>query len=217
VKALIDGDIIRYQVGFACEEEPFDSARITLDVLLKRILFRTEADDHAIYFSSPRNFRKEKYEDYKANRDPSHKPVLYQRIGAYLIDDWNAIIAREGLEADDELGINQNDKTVIVSTDKDLDTVPGWHYNWVRDEKYYLDRGRAHYNFWKQMLMGDASDNIKGLPKVGPKTSARWLDKIPIEFYEEFVFDKYNDYNMVKDFEKNKYLLTIRRSYEEKF
>lgn len=261
MKALIDGDIIRYQIGFACEKriywihevglpeenkvvgcflkrsqaeewikgkdeytlvesiasEPFESVQITLDIMLKRILFRTEANDYTIYFSNPRNFRKEAHKDYKANRDTSHKPLLYQRISTYLTDNWNAVLAREGLEADDELGINQNDETIIVSTDKDLDTIAGWHYNWVRDRKYHISPSEAHYKFWTQMLMGDSSDNIKGLPKIGPKTAARWLEEVPIEHYEEFVLEKYKEYKMANDFMKNKYLLTIRKSYEEKF
>lgn len=261
MKALIDGDIIRYQVGYACEDtiywvydltfpegdphrgvgtfktkkdaerwvdgndeyeivetraaERMDTVQETLDLMLKRILFRTEANDYVIYFSNERNIRKETYSDYKANRDSAHKPLLYQRIGSYLVDNWNARYAREGLEADDELGINQNEDTIIVSTDKDLDTIAGWHYNWVRDRKYFIDTNQASYNFWTQMLVGDSSDNIKGLPRIGPVTAKKWLNEVPNEHFEEFVLDKYKEYNLEKDFDKNKYLLTIRQQYEE--
>ena len=261
MKALIDGDILRYQVGYACEDKsylvldkdfdatdpmyvaasfkkkkdaekwinkescyilqevilpkPFEIVEYILDHIKSKILFRTDADDYETFLTGGKSFRKDLHPDYKAHRDTSHKPVYYSRIGSYLIDHWNARYAREGLEADDELGILQTDDTVIVTTDKDLDTIPGWHYNWVKDKKYYINEYDAIYNLWLQMLTGDPVDNIKGLPKIGTVKAKKLLgDKTPNEM-DFFVLKTYVDYGMEEDFYKNLKLLTILREYPD--
>ena len=44
---------------------------------------------------------------------------------------------------------------------------------------------------WTQMLMGDSTDGIQGIPKVGPKTADTWLQNIPNDDMPVFVLNKY--------------------------
>ena len=81
-----------------------------------------------------------------------------------------------GREADDALGCAQTDETCIVSIDKDLLMIPGNHYNFVRDEYSKVDEQQGWYNFYKQLLTGDRTDNICGIKGVGPKTAEKLLE-----------------------------------------
>ena len=60
-------------------------------------------------------------------------------------------------------------ETIICTIDKDLDMVPGWHYDFVKDIKYFIDEDTADEWFWCQMIMGDSTDNIQGIPGGGKK------------------------------------------------
>ena len=83
------------------------------------------------------------------------------------------------LEADDLLGIWQTrgdyDKSIIVSEDKDLKTIPGWLYRQGKLEE--ISEQHANYNWMMQTLTGDATDGYSGLPGTGPKKA----EKIPHE------------------------------------
>ena len=57
---------------------------------------------------------------------------------------------------------------MIASIDKDLDMIPGWHYNWDKESKYYIDEETGWRNFYKQIITGDSVDNIPGLDTWGP-------------------------------------------------
>ena len=79
----------------------------------------------------------------------------------------------DGMEADDILGIRQMDErveTIICSKDKDLDCIPGLHYNWspTRWENgvYDVTEEEANRFFYTQCLTGDPTDNIPGLKKL---------------------------------------------------
>lgn len=117
-----------------------------------------------------------KTKPYKGNRkDP--KPVHYEAVREYLVNKFGTLVVRDE-EADDGLGIAQMknlDQSVIVSIDKDLNMIPGWHYNFVKKEFQYIEFGEAAKNFYMQMLTGDAVDNIPGLPGWGPVKAEKWF------------------------------------------
>jgi hypothetical protein len=56
---------------------------------------------------------------------------------------------------------------VIATKDKDLDLIPGWHYNWSKTKKddgvYYVSPVEANRAFYAQLIQGDATDNIPGI------------------------------------------------------
>ena len=132
------------------------------------------------YLTGSGNFREAEatLRPYKGTRDPTHKPKYYKELKQYMIDVLGARVIH-GEEADDALTQTQHahpdDSTVIVTIDKDLDQVPGWHYNWRKDSLYYVTPEEGDKWFWKQMLIGDASDNIPGINKIGPKTADKLI------------------------------------------
>lgn len=177
--ALIDGDIIPYEYG-SCKDldgNPlkWQYVQSRVQSRLDGIMAATKADRYRIWLSDPvNNFRKEiaTILPYKGNR-PSEKPFYWQKIRDFLVNYRKAQVT-EWIEADDQLSIDQCEAdgydTVICSIDKDLDMVPGDHYNWRRDEYYTVSDVESMQNFFKQMLTGDSVDNILGLYGVGPKS-----------------------------------------------
>ena len=160
--------------------------------------------------------RKKEVKTYKANRKPNRWVSLVRkellRMGfASTHDKW---------EADDlikdrcvELGV---DNYIICSPDKDLKQIPGIHFSYYQkpvkknpDGSYPTDQyghrivspyeglsivteKEANRFFWKQMLMGDSGDNIKGVPRVGEKKSEIMLNTCSdLAEVEQMVLDAY--------------------------
>ena len=73
----------------------------------------------------------------------------------------------EGEEADDQLSIRCALKGDTIATiDKDLNNTAGWHYNWQKDDLYCVGKIEADRNFYRQLLVGDSTDNIPGLFRI---------------------------------------------------
>lgn len=177
---LVDADIITYRCGFAVkEDEPVEYALQTVKTALENILSNfPDAPYHKLYLTGGGNYREKVAitKPYKGNRDPANKPFYYKEIRDYLRDRHDAILV-DDMEADDMLGIeqwkNKDRSTVICSIDKDLLCIPGYHYNFVKQELQYVPLAEANKNFWKQVVMGDPTDNIVGLPKYGVKAAEK--------------------------------------------
>jgi imidazole glycerol phosphate synthase subunit HisF len=59
----------------------------------------------------------------------------------------------EGQEADDAIAIaatEYGDECIMASIDKDFDQVPGWHFNFVKNERYYITEEQGRLNFYTQ-------------------------------------------------------------------
>ena len=196
MKALIDGDILRYEVGYAAEaaaEEgslpDWEWVAFILSERLNRIWLETGSDDYEIFLTAGPSFRDEiaVTKKYKGNR-VSKKPWHFNNLTVFLTTHYKCSYARPGLEADDEMAIAQESNTVICSRDKDLRQVNGWIYSWelgkqprwgpefVTDGNSFIglskDRrkleGTGRLWFYGQLLVGDRADNIPGLDKCGP-------------------------------------------------
>lgn len=117
---------------------------------------------------------------YKGNRDPNHKPKYYKEIREYLLKNYDVELV-EGMEADDAVSLRQfsnpDRSTCIVSIDKDLKMVPGYHYNPTKEEFFDQSLQDADLFFWWQMMVGDSTDNIPGVTGVGPKTADKVIAK----------------------------------------
>ena len=119
---------------------------------------------------------------YKGNRDRDHKPKYFDEIRQYLFDVWKAIPV-ESIESDDAIGIEQSSmpygSSVIVTNDKDLRQIAGYHFNWTKPElgTEEVSPEEADLMFYWQMLVGDTSDNIPGIWKIGPKTATKIIDE----------------------------------------
>ena len=163
------------------EAEPVSHAlRLTKNMLLGVKKKFADADIEVFLTGSTNdgyaaNFRIDvaKIKPYKGNRIQP-KPLHYEAIRKYLRDKWGAVTT-DGYEADDALGINQDDSSCIATIDKDLNMIPGFHYNWQKDQFFDVNGADASFFFYKQLLTGDSTDNIVGLPGVGPVKAEKIL------------------------------------------
>ncbi len=128
-----------------------------------------------LFVSGTKNFRKTIYPEYKANRAKLVRPPCLEEVKQWFIDNGYTEPIVDHLEADDLLGLHQEEDTVIVSIDKDLLMIPGWHYNYVKDELLYVTEWTGIYTFYNQLLVGDPTDNIKGAQGIGKAKSAKIL------------------------------------------
>lgn len=217
-RALIDGDILTYRLGFACEGESEGIVRARLDTFLSDLLiYDVDVDDFEGFLTAPTgNFRESiaVTAPYKGNRS-GNKPQHYNYIREYLVKDWGFIMV-EGQEADDAIGIEAmkpHQTPVICTIDKDLDNVPGWHFNFVKRVMYYVSREEATRNFFTQILTGDRIDNIIGIRGVGPVKASKILENCTSErmMYEACV-EAYGDPERVLE---NGRLLWIRHKENE--
>jgi len=211
--AIIDADILCYRVGFASEDvdEAICLARVT-ELLHEIVYFDLKCDDYRAYITGKGNFRYEiaVTEPYKGNRKDAKRPIHYeairhhlQRLGAVLTD---------GQEADDAVAIDATESGGwIVSIDKDLDQVAGWHYNFVKREEYFITEEEGIKNLYTQVLTGDRIDNIIGLKGIGPAKAAKLLKDCVTErdYYDACV--KAYDNNELRVIE-NLNLLWLRRA-----
>ncbi len=161
-------------------------------------MLRKLMDDYAgspvavAFDAGGRTFRDDIYAEYKANRPPMSDDLRVQ------IEPIHDIIRAMGLpllhvagvEADDVIGTLAAEatasarKTVISTGDKDMAQLVSSHVTLVNtmtdtaldavgvEEKYGVPPARIVDYL---ALMGDSVDNIPGVPKVGPKTAAKWL------------------------------------------
>lgn len=216
--AIIDADILVYRFGFASNNDSEDVAIRTIAHFLEDLVMLElpHCQRWSLHLTGKRNFRNEiaVTAPYKGNRK-SEKPVHYKLIRDYLVYGWDAVVW-DGMEADDAIAIEATELKgdgVIVSLDKDLDQVVGWHYNFVKDNLYYVDQETADYNFYKQFLTGDAVDNIKGVHGIGPKKAEKLLqDKTPVEMWEVIV--EHLGYERAME---NGHLLYMLRSVNDTF
>ena len=158
--ALIDGDIVAYRCAATVkEDDALDIGNWRASVMMDEIIADTGVSEYLLFLSGGENFRKTLYPLYKANRADKPRPRALQTVREYLVLDWNAKIT-DGIEADDALGIAQTEETIICSIDKDLLMIPGKHYNFVKKEFYEVSPTEALRVFYKQLLLGDRSDNV---------------------------------------------------------
>jgi len=140
-----------------------------------------------------RTFRDDLYADYKANRPPMPDELRAQiEPMMQIVAALGLPILREpGVEADDVIGTlavraaEQGIDVVVSSGDKDMAQLVRPHVMLVNtmsggkldsDEAVVAKFGvRADQIVDYLALMGDAVDNIPGVPKCGPKTAAKWL------------------------------------------
>ena len=179
----MDGDIYAFRVACTTENDNEAIAVYRVNEMIENTLAEVEASEYKLFLTSPDNFRKHIYPEYKANRTAT-KPKHLQFLRDYLVESWQGTVA-EKMEADDYLGINQHESSIICSIDKDLLQVPGKHYNFVKKEFYEVDVETGSRNFYTQLLTGDTSDNIKGIAGIGPVKAKKALAEATNE-YEMF-------------------------------
>ena len=183
------------------ELEPESHALQCLESTMEAVSRRFPEAIIQVYLSGERNFRDQVWRTkrYKGNRT-AEKPRHLEAVRQALISRWFAVVS-QNQEADDDIGIASGNDTIVVSTDKDLDQIPGWHYNWVKEELYYVTPEDAEKYFWEQVISGDPVDNIPGLPGWGPVKARKYMDEwdtYPMDDSDGFTIKNYV-WNLFKD------------------
>lgn len=126
------------------------------------------------------------------------------------------------IEADDALAIRQHelteefsrpDESVIVTLDKDLDMVEGWHYNFVKKNMYKTTHEEGDFKFHMQFLTGDRVDNIQGVHGIGEKKAFKLLDGKTATERWDIIKEMLGEDRAIE----NGYLLYMLRSHDDNF
>jgi len=197
---LVDGSSYLYRAYHALPKltssrgEPTGAIHGVLNMIAR--LMAEEGTEHfVVVFDAPgKTFRDDLYPEYKANRD-AMPDDLREQIQP-LLDTIPAmglpLLRIEGVEADDVIGTLSRQAAaagmdVLISTgDKDMAQLVNDRVTIVNTMTgAVLDRDGVKEKFdvfpeqiidWLA-LVGDSSDNIPGVPKVGAKTAAKWLNE----------------------------------------
>jgi len=163
--------------------------------MLRKVMADYPSDYLTVVFDAPGlTFRNELYPDYKAHRPPMPDDLRVQisPLHELILAMGLPLIMESGVEADDVLGalakraVEQGYSVIISTGDKDMAQLVNDHimlentmsgsrldYQGVVDKFGVKPEQIIDY----LALMGDSIDNIPGVPKVGPKTAAKWLEQ----------------------------------------
>jgi DNA polymerase-1 len=195
---LVDGSSYLYRAFHALP--PFSNSRgeptgavFGVINMLQKFLKETKPTHLAVVFDAPgRTFRDELFEAYKAHRPPMPDELRAQI--APLLEAVEALglplLRIEGVEADDVIGTLARQgaaagmRVVISTGDKDMAQLVDDQVTLINTMTgSTLDRAgvKTKFDVFPEQivdylaLVGDSADNIPGVPKVGPKTAAKWL------------------------------------------
>lgn len=197
MRALVDADIVAFSCAAYNNEYGWDAVVRDIDTMMHGMLQATGSTSYQCFITGDNNKRYEIDPEYKANRKDKVPPVWRAEANAYMVTQWGARVS-DGNEADDEMGIAQSQAepltTVICSIDKDLKQIAGRHYNWRKDEFDMVDPLDGLRLFYRQLITGDTSDNVRGIRGLGPVKSASYINNVEDEWdMFEIVRALYND------------------------
>jgi DNA polymerase-1 len=194
----------------------------------------------SIFDAKGKNFRHEIYKDYKANRPPMPEDLREQL--SPLKEICNAmgmpVIEIPNVEADDVIatlavmGSQQGMPMVISSLDKDLmqlvedplvkmmNTMNNQIYDVAGVEEKFGVHPTQIVDYLA--IVGDTSDNIPGVPKVGPKTAVKWLSEFKnlqgiidnADLLTGVVGQNFRD--SIQDLDRNVELVTLKKDVDIK-
>ncbi len=201
---LVDGSSYLYRAFHAMpdlrnqQNEPTGAIQGVLN-MLRRLHKDYPADYSACVFDAKgKTFRDDIYPEYKANRAsmPDDLRVQIEPLHEAIKAMGWPLIMEEGVEADDVIGAlakqaeREGIKVIISTGDKDISQLVNEHVtvvNTMRDAfrrtDEVLDIAGVENKFGIPpslmvdylILIGDTSDNVPGVEKVGPKTAVKWL------------------------------------------
>ena len=190
---LIDADVLAFEASVIAEDsiewkEEMWTVHADMALAKARVINRVEefkeklqANDVVMCLSDRANFRRKLNPDYKSNRSKARLPIILKQVKQWIIDELDGQLWST-LEADDIISILATDKTmdeetIVVSIDKDFQSVPGIYYDYNKDETHHVSEEEADKFHLIQTLTGDATDGYGGVPKVGPVAATKALDK----------------------------------------
>jgi len=190
---LMDADVLRYQLAFSntttidwngdgntVEAVQPERAKAELEDYIGDLIEKFGARDYILTLSCKRgNFRKEIYPAYKDNRKTKPKPALWHVLDDFVYEAFaDKIVEIPWLEGDDVLGLlathpnpaRAPGNRIVVSIDKDMQTLPGirlYAPNRPDVRVRSIDAHDADLFWMKQVLTGDTVDNYPGFPGIG--------------------------------------------------
>lgn len=193
---LLDADITAYWFAFIGQEsikwdenttsvfqtKPLPDVLREVDAKVAEYKAFLEADEVIVCLScsTADGWRFKLLPTYKAGR--GEKPLMLADIKQHLRTRYRTY-EKPTMEADDILGILSTHpkllpgRRIILSTDKDMRTIPGWLYNPNKmTEPELISEAYANRFHMTQTLTGDSTDNYKGCPGIGPKKAEALLD-----------------------------------------
>ncbi len=197
---LVDGSYYMFRAFHALPDFTNSSGEHTGVIygvmnMLKKLIREQQPDYFAVVFDAKgKTFRNDMYEEYKANRPPAPDELISQIKPMHQIVAANGfpLLIIDGVEADDVIGtlVQQAEKngidSLISSGDKDLAQLVNDRIkmiNTMKDVILDADAVTEKYGVPPNQiidylaLVGDSVDNVPGIPKVGPKTAAKWLQQ----------------------------------------
>lgn len=196
---LIDADFLKYYVVKdvydyiqSGNEDPVHEYGLNyLDTFVhhrvNQITEKFEAKAYVFFFSGS---SKDTYryflateKEYKGNRKAA-STYDYANYFNDMAEVMNVVSKRyttfvhANMEADDLISIVAGPGTFIYSYDKDLRQIPGDHYDINTNQMITISRSDALLFICYQLLIGDSTDNISGIPGEGPKTADSFLKEI---------------------------------------
>ena len=196
---LIDGSSYLYRAFHALP--PFTTSRgeptgavLGVTNMLLKFLREYPAKHTVVVFDAPgKTFRDELFAEYKSHRPPMPDELRSQITP--LLEIVRAmglpLLRIEGVEADDVIGtlamqaVARGEQVLISTGDKDMCQLVSDQVrliNTMSGSEYDRAAVKEKLDVWPEQiihylaLVGDTADNIPGIPKVGPKTAAKWLN-----------------------------------------
>lgn len=192
--AVLDGDILIYRAAWWAEGEGIDmlEARIHHDI----DMWSKGHEKSIVAFSCHRsdNYRRDYFPLYKINRSGRPVPEALE-YAIEIIEDRCTTVRRPRIEADDILGMMASaGLATAVTIDKDLRSVPGWHWNPDKEaDPIFIDEEKADLNLYVQWISGDLTDNIFGVWNWGPKKAEKLLLATPREDWDTVVGELFKE------------------------
>ena len=195
---LIDGSSYLYRAYHALpplmssKNQPTGAIRGVISMVKKILIDHPNSPLAVIFDAKGKTFRHEMYKEYKANRPPMPEDLVEQiePINQIIEALGIKLLSIEGVEADDVIGTLAQQaseagmSTVISTGDKDMTQLVNKHVKVVNTmNSELLDEKGVEKKFGVKpeliidylALVGDSSDNVPGVEKVGPKTAVKWL------------------------------------------
>ena len=197
---LVDGSSFLFRAFHAVP--PLNNARgeptnaiYGVSNMLRKLINEYDTPYFTVVFDAPgKTFRHDMYDQYKAHRPPMPEDLRVQIKPLHELIKTLGLpfIIEEGVEADDVLGslaqsaARQGFEVIISTGDKDMAQLVTEQIileNTMTDTRLDIKGVEDKFGVKPEQiidylaLMGDAVDNIPGVPKVGPKTAAKWLQE----------------------------------------
>ena len=197
---LVDGSSYLYRAYHALpplttsKNQPTGAIKGVISMIKKILIDHPESPLAVVFDAKGKTFRHDMYSEYKANRPPMPEDLVQQIEPIHQIITLMGIklIMIPGVEADDVIGTLAEQArqklldTVISTGDKDMTQLVCKNVSVVNtmsgellNESGVLKKFGVEPKYITDYLalIGDKSDNVPGVEKVGPKTAVKWLDE----------------------------------------